>query len=272
MWHALKSAGTLDDRIQRGLDARNRVPHDAHADLYRSQVRPDPLRLVLEQDQGRLPSLIPLRRQRMSADVHQYFRGSDVVMAADLAVTPVSEINVQASGDVDVLSFGYYLPPDGAPVFDVGYFDETLRAPWEWDVKRMAASMAVAVGARGGAAKDQRVVARAAVEGYRRGMAWAAGQDRLNLWFARIPQAEVDRAIDKPSKKRRDLAFAEEDLLYDDMTIEVDGNCLLRHTPPIYGLTEWLSEADAVRVHDGMVAIMSGYATSVSPEVHQMLS
>jgi uncharacterized protein (DUF2252 family) len=272
MWHALKSAGTLDDRIQRGLDARNRVPHDAHADLYRSQVRPDPLRLVLEQDQDRLPSLIPLRRQRMSADVHQYFRGSDVVMAADLAVTPVSEINVQASGDVDVLSFGYYLPPDGAPVFDVGYFDETLRAPWEWDVKRMAASMAVAVGARGGAAKDQRVVARAAVEGYRRGMAWAAGQDRLNLWFARIPQAEVDRAIDKPSKKRRDLAFAEEDLLYDDMTIEVDGNCLLRHTPPIYGLTEWLSEADAVRVHDGMVAIMSGYATSVSPEVQQMLS
>ena len=107
---------------------RNRVPHDAHADLYRSQVRPDPLRLVLEQDQGRLPSLIPCGASGCPP-THQYFRGSDVVMAADLAVTPVSEINVQASGDVDVLSFGYYLPPDGAPVFDVGYFDETLRAP-----------------------------------------------------------------------------------------------------------------------------------------------
>ncbi len=119
MWQALKTAGTVDERIQRGLEARSRVPHDAHTDLYRSQVRPDPLKLVLDQEQDRLPTLIPVRRQRMAADAHSYFRGSDVVMAADLAVTPVSEINVQACGDVDAFSFGYFRPPDGDPVFEV---------------------------------------------------------------------------------------------------------------------------------------------------------
>ena len=141
MWHGLKSAGTLDERVQRGLDARQRVPHDAHTDLYRSQVRPDPLKLVLEQDQDRIPALIGVRHERMAKNVHSYLRGSDVVMAADLAVTPVSEIHVQACGDVDACTFGYYRSPDGDAVFDLGYFDETLRAPWEWDVKRMAVAM-----------------------------------------------------------------------------------------------------------------------------------
>lgn len=272
MWQALKTAGTLDERIQRGLDARNRVPHDAHADLYRSQVRPDPLHLVLEQDHDRLSALVPVRHQRMAVDVHSYFRGSDVVMAADLAVTPVSEIHVQACGDVDAFSFGYYRAPDGDPVFDVGYFDETLRAPWEWDVKRMAAGMALAARAAGAAPKDQRLVARSAVEGYRRGMAWAADQDRLNLWFAPIPDAEIARAVDKTAKRQRDLAFTDELMLYAAMVEEEAGSLRLRHKPPIHALTDWLSEDEAVQVHDGITVIMSGYWSSVSPEVQQMLT
>jgi hypothetical protein len=272
MWQALKTAGTLDERIQRGLDARNRVPHDAHADLYRSQVRPDPLELVLEQDQDRLQTLVPLRHERMASDVHAYFRGNDVVMAADLAVTPVSDIHVQACGDVDASVFGYFRAPDGGPVFDLGYFDETLRAPWEWDVKRLATGMAVAVRAQGGATKDQRVAARAAVEGYRRGMAWAAEKERLQLWFAPVPQSEVDRALESPGKRHRDLAFTDESGLFEDLTEEGSAGYRLRHRPPIYPLMQWLSEEEAVQLHDGMIAIMSGYAASVSPDVQQMLT
>lgn len=272
MWQALKIAGTLDERIERGLDARNRVPHDAHADLYRSQVRPDPLVLVLEQDQDRLTSLVGERHRRLAADAHSYFRGSDVVMAADLAVTPVSEINVQACGDVDASSFGYYRSPGGHPVFDVGYFDETLRAPWEWDVKRMAAGMAMAARAAGGAAKDQRLAARAAVDGYRRGIAWAAAQDRLGLWFVRIPDSEIARAVGEGSKRQHDLAFTDEAMPYSAM-IEGDGGTpSLCHQPPIHALTDWLSEDDAVEVHDGMIAVMSGYFSSVTPEVQQLLT
>jgi uncharacterized protein (DUF2252 family) len=269
MWQALKTAGSLDERIQRGLDARNRVPHDAHTDLYRSQVRPDPLKLVLEQEQDRLASLIPLRRQRMAADPHSYFRGSDVVMAADLSVTPVSEINVQACGDVDAFSFGYFRPPNGDPVFEVGSFYETLRAPWEWDVKRMAAGMALAARSSGAAAKDQRVVARAALDGYRRGIAWAASQDRLNLWFAGLPEAELGRAVDKLARPSKDLAFTDEPMLYSEM---FEDDTQLRFEGPIQPLTTWLSEQDAAVLHDGMIAIMSGYATSVKPEVQQMLT
>lgn len=269
MWQALKTAGTLDERVQRGLDARARVPHDAHTDLYRSQVRPDPLALVLEQEQDRLQSLLSLRHSRMAGDVHSYFRGSGVVMAADLAVTPVSEINVQACGNVDAYSFGYFRPPHGEPVFEVGSLEETLRAPWEWDVKRMAAGLAIAARADGGSAKDQRAVARAAVEGYRRGMAWAADQERLNLWFAGIPDAEVARAMDKTAKRHRDLAFTDESVLYAGL---FDEDAALRLEGPVQPLTGWLSDDDAATVHDGMIAIMSGYATSVSPEVQQMLT
>lgn len=269
MWQALKTAGTLDERIQRGLDARTRVPHDAHTDLYRSQVRPDPLTLVLDQEHDRLAALVPQRRARMAADPHAYFRGSGVVMAADLAVTPVSEINVQVCGNVDAYTFGYFRPPHGDPVFEVGSMDETLRAPWEWDVKRMAAGMALAARADGAPAKDQRAVARAAVEGYRRGIAWAADQDRLNLWFAGIPDSELTRATDKSAKRQRDLAFTDEALLYADL---FDDDAALRLEGPVQPLTQWLSIEDAATVHDGIVAIMSGYATSVSPEVQQMLT
>jgi len=269
MWQALKTAGSLDERIQRGLDARNRVPHDAHADLYRSQVRPDPLRLVLEQDQDRLDSLIPLRHERMAADDHSYFRGADVVMAADLSVTPVSEINVQACGDVDAFTFGYFRPPHGEPVFEVGSFYETLRAPWEWDVKRMSTGLVLAARAAGAAAKDQRAVARASVEGYRRGIAWAADQDRLDLWFAGVPEGEVARAVAKGDRRTKDLAFPDEPMLYSDM---FEDETQLRFGGPIQPLTQWLSEQDAATLHDGMIAIMSGYATSVSPEVQQMLT
>ncbi len=272
MWQELKSAGTLDERIQRGLDARNRVPHDAHADLYRSQVRPDPLHLVLDQDQDRVETLVPLRHERMAADVNAFFRGNDVVMAADLSVTPVSDIHVQACGDVDVSIFGHFRAPDGNPVFDLGYFDETLRAPWEWDVKRLAAGLAVAVRAQGGAMKDQRAAARAAVEGYRRGMAWAAEKDRLQLWFDPVPRTEVDRALESPGKRHRDLAFTDESGLFDDLTEEVGAGYRLRHSPPIHPLTQWLSEEEAVQLHDGMIAIMSGYSASVSPDVQQMLT
>jgi hypothetical protein len=226
----------------------------------------------MEQDSDRLTGLVPVRHQRLAADVHGFFRGSDAVMAADLSVTPVSEIHVQACGDIDVYSFGYYRAPDGNPVFDIGCFSETLRAPWEWDVKRLAVAMAVAVRSESGAVKDQRMAARMAIDGYRRGIAWAADQDRLDLWFLRIPPAEVDRGLEKPGKKQKDLAFTDESLCYSDLAEDGSGTCRLNHEAPINPLTAWLTEDEAIRVHDGMTAIMSGYATSVSPEIQQMLS
>lgn len=272
MWQVLKTAGSLDERIQRGLDARNRVPHDAHADLYRSQVRPDPLVLVLEQDADRLTSMVPVRHERMAQDAYKYFRGSNVVMAADLAVTPVSEIHVQATGAADPHTFGLYRSPDGDPVFEVGSFEETLRAPWEWDVKRMAAGFALAARVSGAPAKDQRTVAREAVEGYRRGIAWAAERDRLDLWFAGVPDAELSRAVDKTGKRQRDLAFTDDKMLFAAMIEAGKSGPQLAHGGPVAALTDVLTEEEAVALHEGIDAIMSGYATSVTPEIQQMLT
>jgi uncharacterized protein (DUF2252 family) len=132
--------------------------------------------------------------------------------------------------------------------------------------------MVLAARARGAAGKDQRIVARAAVDGYRRGIAWAAAQDRLNLWFAGMPEAEVARAVDKDAKRQRDLAFTDEPMLYSAMFEDDGATPRLRHAPPIHALTDWITQDEAVEVHDGLVAIMSGYATSVSPEVQQMLT
>jgi uncharacterized protein (DUF2252 family) len=129
--------------------------------------------------------------------------------------------------------------------------------------------MALAARSEGAPAKDQRAAARAAVEGYRRGIAWAADQDRLNLWFAGIPEYEVARAMDKAAKRTKDLAFTDESVLYADL---FDEDAALRLEGPVQPLNEWLGAEDAATVQDGMIAIMSGYATSVSPEVQQMLT
>src|SRR5688500_16320234 len=140
---------TLEERRARGKAARKAVPRSSMADWTEPDDRPDPVAILSEQARDRLPQLVPIRNGRMLASPFAFFRGSAAVMAADLAATPNSGLHAQLCGDAHVSNFGGYASPDRKLVFDLNDFDETLPGPWEWDVKRLAASLAIAGRARG---------------------------------------------------------------------------------------------------------------------------
>src|SRR5215469_13403373 len=137
-------AGTLATRRAAGKELRTRVPRSSHANWTPAADRPDPLSLLEEQNCYRLAHLVPLRYQRMVASPFTFLRGSAIVMAQDLATTPVTGIQVQICGDAHLNNFGIYATPERNQVFDVNDFDETLPGPWEWDIKRFAAGIVVA--------------------------------------------------------------------------------------------------------------------------------
>src|SRR5262249_24179535 len=152
---------------------------------------------VLEQQaRSRVPDLVPIRYGRMGASPFAYYRGAAAPMAWDLAHTPATGIRVQACGDAHLLNFGMYAAPDRRLVFDVNDFDETLPAPFEWDIKRLAASFVIAGMDNGFAGRDARAAARLTVRSYRTEMANYAAMRFLDVWYSRIDIDEVSRLFD----------------------------------------------------------------------------
>src|SRR3990172_13238023 len=143
---AAVSRPSLADLHAMGKSMREMCPRESHAAWNAPNNRPDPLRLLEKSNQGRIPELIPIRYGRMVRTPFTFYRGAALNMAADLAVTPASGLRVQACGDCHLLNFGDYATPERRIVFDINDLDETLPAPWEWDVKRLAASFVLAQG------------------------------------------------------------------------------------------------------------------------------
>jgi uncharacterized protein (DUF2252 family) len=180
---------TPGESAARGKQARAAVPRSSHAAFDPSPDRPDPVELLERQAVTRVPELVPIRYGRMLVSPFTFFRGAALPMATDLARTPVSGITVQACGDAHLSNFGIYASPDRHLVFDVNDFDETLPAPWEWDVKRLAASLEVAGRSNGFPAKERRLIVTATVARYRVAMRRFAGMRHMDVWYAR---ADVD--------------------------------------------------------------------------------
>ena len=145
----------MDVRQTEGRAERKRIPRSSHA-TFEPRADRDPIAILEAQEKDRLPDLVPLRHARMAESAFAYYRGTPAVMAFDLADTPRSEIIVQASGDAHLSNFGIYASPERHIVFDANDFDETLPAPWEWDVKRLAASVVIAGRANGFSASQNR--------------------------------------------------------------------------------------------------------------------
>src|SRR4051812_7249707 len=182
---------TRAERVARGKDARASAPLESHAEFTPGDSR-DPVGLLLEQAQTRVPELVPIRHGRMLVSPFTYYRGAALPMAADLAGTPSSGLRVQLCGDAHLSNFGAFASPERRLVFDVNDFDETLPGPFEWDVKRLAASVAVAGRVNGFGARDRRRLVLAAAEGYRRAMRAFAQQQFLDVWYAHM---DVEAAI-----------------------------------------------------------------------------
>jgi uncharacterized protein (DUF2252 family) len=179
------------DRAARGKDARALAPLEAHAEFAPGKSR-DPVGLLLEQAKSRVPELVPVRHGRMLVSAFTFYRGAALPMAADLAGTPASGLRVQLCGDAHLSNFGAFASPERNLVFDVNDFDETLPGPFEWDVKRLAASLAVAGRDNGFPAKTRRKIVLAAAEGYRTAMRGFAGQPLLDVWYAHL---DIEQAI-----------------------------------------------------------------------------
>jgi uncharacterized protein (DUF2252 family) len=149
-------------------------------------ARPDPVELLARQAQTRVPELVPIRYGRMLVSPFTFYRGAAMIMAHDLAATPRSGLNVQCCGDAHLSNFGLFASPERRLVFDINDFDETLPGPWEWDIKRLAASMLIAARDNGYRVKDQERVVLSAVGQYRTAMREFAGMQNLAVWYARL--------------------------------------------------------------------------------------
>jgi uncharacterized protein (DUF2252 family) len=198
------------ERAARGKAARRAVPREGHATFGPAADRPDPVAQLQQQAAGRLAELIPIRYGRMLASPLAFLRGAALLMATDLAGTPVSGLTVQACGDAHLANFGIFASPERRLVFDINDFDETLPAPWEWDVKRLAASLEVAGRGSGFTLRQRRAVVLAAAGQYRLAMRRLAGLGNLEVWYAHSELDELQqrfRAI--LSARERKLARAD---------------------------------------------------------------
>src|SRR3954464_1808751 len=177
-------------RMAEGRAERESVPLEAHAEWAASEGRPDPVRILEEQDATRVPELVPIRHGRMIVSPFTFYRGTAAIMASDLSQTPTTGLRVQCCGDAHLSNFGVFAAPDRRPVFDLNDFDETLHPPFEWDLRRLVASFVIAARDNGHRRKEQRAAARAAAEAYRTTMARAAAMRFLDVWYARIDADE----------------------------------------------------------------------------------
>ena len=181
-----------EERALRGKTAREQVPRSSHAGFEPSPDRAGVVDMLLEQSVDRLPQVLHLRWKRMLASPFGFFRGAAIVMAADLADTPTSGLRVQACGDAHLVNFGVYGSPERRLVFDINDFDETLPAPWEWDVKRLAASLEIAARGNGFSKGQRRRTVLAAATRYREAMREFAGMRNLEVWYQRADTADTE--------------------------------------------------------------------------------
>ena len=193
------------ERRQAGQALRKSVPRSAHAHWTPSSGRHDPVDIILDSSRHRIASLLPIRYERMRASPFAFFRGAAAVMAADLADTPMTGLWVQACGDCHLANFGTFASPEGTAVFDVNDFDETLPAPFEWDVKRLAASFAVNAITRNLGNKAARHLAGAVVLSYRMHLQELTRQAPLEAWRSRIDVADVTNGISDEKLRNREL-------------------------------------------------------------------
>jgi len=256
------------------------APLDSHAEFRPAGPR-DPVGLLLGQAESRVPELVPVRHGRMLVSPFTFYRGAALPMAADLATTPASGLRVQLCGDAHLSNFGAFASPERRLVFDVNDFDETLPGPFEWDLKRLAASLAVAGRDNGFTARARRKVVLAAAEGYRTAMRGFAEQPLLDVWYAHL---DIEQAIGEfRSQVKAKRLKAGEKLLakahtrdstqaLGKLTTEVDGRRRIISDPPmIVPAEEVFSDVQASAVYDQIRTVLGTYLHTLQSDRRHLL-
>lgn len=229
-----------DDLVDAGKRLRETVSRSSHAAWKPSSDRADPLEILRRSDEGRVPELLPIRYGRMLQSPFTFYRGSASIMAADLAGLPTTGVRVQACGDCHLLNFGGFATPERNIVFDINDFDETLPAPWEWDVKRLVASFVLAARANGLSDSAGRDAAVACTRAYRERLREVAAMSPLEAWYATITADDMLDLVDDADVKkrvRRRIDKAQEqrssELDYPKLAEMVGGQIRIKDQPPL---------------------------------------
>ncbi|HLK78801.1 MAG TPA: DUF2252 domain-containing protein [Streptosporangiaceae bacterium] len=270
------------ERAARGKAARAEVPRDRHAVFDPPPDRPDPIGLLEQQARSRVPELVPVRWGRMMVSPFTYYRGAALPMASDLAATPVSGLAVQACGDAHLSNFGLFGSAERRLMFDVNDFDETLPGPWEWDVKRLAASLEVAARDNGFPTKQRREIVMAGVARYRQAMRQFAAMTNLDVWYAHIDinelRAEFDsqlrtrqrKLVDKGLAKARTRDSMEQ---LGKLTRIADGRPRIISDPPVLiPIDELLpTEKDRLSFRDETTSLIAKYQRTLETDRRYLL-
>ena len=267
---------SLEERVARGRAARAEVPRSSHAAWEPSASRADPVSLLEEQAKSRIPELVPIRHGRMLVSPFTYFRGAAAPMAADLATTPSSGLVVQACGDAHLSNFGTFGSAERRLVFDLNDFDETAPGPWEWDVKRLAASLEVAARENQFSGKARKQIVRRATRSYRESMLEFAAVPMLEVWYARLDmdnllpkfrslQATKTPAVWKAIKKAR----AHDSLqAFKKLCHTVNGEPRIISDPPLITPAEELRDAFT---RDTALEFVRAYGQTLRPDRRHLL-
>ncbi len=272
---------TPQERAALGKRARASVPRSSHGAWNPPVNRLDPVAVLEGQAVTRVPELVPIRYGRMLVSPFTFYRGAAAIMAADLAATPSSGLTVQACGDAHLSNFGLFASPERELLFDINDFDETHPGPWEWDVKRLAASLAIAGRNNGFSAKQRAEVVRTAVGGYRQAMIEFAAMRNLDVWYSHLrvqeglPRlrallgkrsiAQAEAVVDKARTKDSLQAF-------DRLTRIVDGRRRIVSDPPlIVPIEEILAPEQAEAVRLSMSTLLRTYRRSLVSDRRYLL-
>jgi uncharacterized protein (DUF2252 family) len=260
---------SVAERMADGQALRGRIPRRDHGRWRKGADRADPLVILRAQDADRLPELVPIRYGRMLASPFAFYRGGAAVMAADLATTPASGVRVQACGDCHLVNFGGFATPERNIVFDINDFDETLPAPWEWDIKRLAASFVLAgrsIGLSDGKARDAAVTC---ARNYRKRLAEFSTMDPLSVWYARITVEDflegLPRGLETNIRDRVAQATKQDgsDADFPKLTEMVGGRLGIRDAPPLIFHPD---STRAATVQSELEQIMSSYRETLSDD------
>jgi len=234
----VQNMGTVAERRAAGKALRNKVARSSHAEWSPVADRPDPISLLEEQNRTRFAHLVPIRFERMTTSPFAFLRGTAVVMAGDLAATPITGIQVQLCGDAHLNNFGIYATPERNQVFDLNDFDETLPGPWEWDVKRLAASIVVAGRNNGFSGDMNRQAVVSCIGSYRQHM-WEYSEMRyVDIWYSRIDYASSLQTVRRIfrwwiNKQRKKASRRTHVELLPKLTQEVEGRIFIKDDPPL---------------------------------------
>jgi uncharacterized protein (DUF2252 family) len=269
------------ERQTKGKELRNKVPRSSHNDWSPAADRPDPLDLLQAQDQDRLQHLLPIKYGRMLASPFAFLRGSAVVMASDLAGSPVMGQNVLLCGDAHLSNFGVFATPERKLVFDINDFDETYPGPWEWDLKRLAASAVLAGRENGFKGKICRQLALAVSRSYRESMRRFSQASILNIWYYQVEANSVLKVFDKYARQssksaqktiKKARAHTRQRTLK-KLTQVIDGKRQLVNDPPLLQrFSDVTDEEQKQRVNNlDVESAWFGYVNSLSVERRRLL-